>query len=106
MNSILNMDFEYGLRRGFHLILDVGMNMTTNVGIATICLMFAILLCDVCYLLFAICKLLFDVCCLLFAVCSVQFAVCCSLFVVCFLVFAVCCLLSAVCCLMFAICSI
>ena len=32
MNSILNMDYEYGFRKGFHLILKVGINMTTNVG--------------------------------------------------------------------------
>ena len=28
----LNMDFEYGFRRGFHLILNVGITVTMNAG--------------------------------------------------------------------------
>ena len=33
MISVLYMDFEYGFRKGFHLILNVGITMTRNVGL-------------------------------------------------------------------------
>ena len=32
MNSIMNIEFEYGFRKVFHLILNVRINVTTNVG--------------------------------------------------------------------------